>query len=285
MVTSHSVSPQVSEPRQCSEDTQVSTLSLFRAGNDLSWASGHFPAWGLPCPVSMAGHLVPGPHLSPGLGHFFPECPHRSCPPRSPSPPLQENLMLSILPKHVADEMLKDMKKDESQKDQQQFNTMYMYRHENVRCAGHGPGFQALDGGFGGSTENCGVQESSWGLETHTPSRQYEPQPCRSCLAAGCWGLRWAIYGPGPVLHRHHTQAKLEARALNTPWTCQGPPTLGPERGPGCRGAGEGAGGRQPGARLAIHILTAGPSSSAASSLLISWASHSCPQPAAPRSL
>ncbi|KAM7078658.1 adenylate cyclase type 3 isoform 2-T2 [Molossus nigricans] len=44
----------------------------------------------------------------------------------------QENLMLSILPKHVADEMLKDLKKDESQKDQQQFNTMYMYRHENV---------------------------------------------------------------------------------------------------------------------------------------------------------
>ncbi|KAM5293045.1 adenylate cyclase type 3 isoform 3-T3 [Ctenodactylus gundi] len=44
----------------------------------------------------------------------------------------QESLMLSILPKHVADEMLKDMKKDESQKDQQQFNTMYMYRHENV---------------------------------------------------------------------------------------------------------------------------------------------------------
>lgn len=41
--------------------------------------------------------------------------------------------MLSILPKHVADEMLKDMKKGESQKDQQQFNTMYMYRHENVR--------------------------------------------------------------------------------------------------------------------------------------------------------
>ena len=40
--------------------------------------------------------------------------------------------MLSILPKHVADEMLKDMKKDESQKDQQQFNTMYMYRHETV---------------------------------------------------------------------------------------------------------------------------------------------------------
>lgn len=43
--------------------------------------------------------------------------------------------MLSILPKHVADEMLKDMKKDESQKDQQQFTTMYMYRHENVRYA------------------------------------------------------------------------------------------------------------------------------------------------------
>lgn len=48
--------------------------------------------------------------------------------------------MLSILPKHVADEMLKDMKKDESQKDQQQFNTMYMYRHENVRYAGRGAG-------------------------------------------------------------------------------------------------------------------------------------------------
>lgn len=44
--------------------------------------------------------------------------------------------MLSILPKHVADEMLKDMKKGESQKDQQQFNTMYMYRHENVRYGG-----------------------------------------------------------------------------------------------------------------------------------------------------
>lgn len=49
--------------------------------------------------------------------------------------------MLSILPKHVADEMLKDMKKDESQKDQQQFNTMYMYRHENVRYDGR----EALD--------------------------------------------------------------------------------------------------------------------------------------------
>uniref|UniRef100_A0A8C5RGJ9 adenylate cyclase n=1 Tax=Laticauda laticaudata TaxID=8630 RepID=A0A8C5RGJ9_LATLA len=40
--------------------------------------------------------------------------------------------MLSILPRHVADEMLKDMKKDASQKELQQFNTMYMYRHENV---------------------------------------------------------------------------------------------------------------------------------------------------------
>lgn len=49
-----------------------------------------------------------------------------------PVPP-QERLMLSILPKHVADEMLKDMKKDPSQKEMQQFNTMYMYRHENVR--------------------------------------------------------------------------------------------------------------------------------------------------------
>nr|XP_031360362.1 adenylate cyclase type 3 [Lonchura striata domestica] len=44
----------------------------------------------------------------------------------------QERLMLSILPKHVADELLKEMKKDPSQKELQQFNTMYMYRHENV---------------------------------------------------------------------------------------------------------------------------------------------------------
>ncbi|XP_024866320.1 adenylate cyclase type 3 isoform X2 [Kryptolebias marmoratus] len=44
----------------------------------------------------------------------------------------QERLLLSILPKHIADEMLKDMKKEPSQKEMQQFNTMYMYRHENV---------------------------------------------------------------------------------------------------------------------------------------------------------
>ncbi|XP_075922788.1 adenylate cyclase type 3 isoform X1 [Petromyzon marinus] len=44
----------------------------------------------------------------------------------------QEKLLLSILPKHIADEMLKDMKKDKKLKEQQQFNTMYMYRHENV---------------------------------------------------------------------------------------------------------------------------------------------------------
>ncbi|XP_043115967.1 adenylate cyclase type 3-like [Puntigrus tetrazona] len=44
----------------------------------------------------------------------------------------QERLLLSILPKHIADEMLQDMKKEASQKEMQQFNTMYMYRHENV---------------------------------------------------------------------------------------------------------------------------------------------------------
>ncbi|XP_014847182.1 PREDICTED: adenylate cyclase type 3 isoform X1 [Poecilia mexicana] len=44
----------------------------------------------------------------------------------------QERLLLSILPKHIADEMLQDMKKEPSQKEMQQFNTMYMYRHENV---------------------------------------------------------------------------------------------------------------------------------------------------------
>ncbi|XP_073480990.1 adenylate cyclase type 3-like isoform X1 [Aquarana catesbeiana] len=45
---------------------------------------------------------------------------------------MKERLLLSILPKHIADEMLNDMKKDQKQKELQQFNTMYMYRHENV---------------------------------------------------------------------------------------------------------------------------------------------------------
>ncbi|MEE6477140.1 hypothetical protein FKM82_011372, partial [Ascaphus truei] len=44
----------------------------------------------------------------------------------------QERLLLSILPKHIADEMLNEIKKDQKQKELQQFNTMYMYRHENV---------------------------------------------------------------------------------------------------------------------------------------------------------
>nr|XP_033793039.1 adenylate cyclase type 3 [Geotrypetes seraphini] len=44
----------------------------------------------------------------------------------------QERLLLSILPKHIADEMLNEMKKEQDQKELQQFNTMYMYRHENV---------------------------------------------------------------------------------------------------------------------------------------------------------
>ncbi|XP_041063857.1 adenylate cyclase type 3 [Carcharodon carcharias] len=44
----------------------------------------------------------------------------------------QERLLLSILPKHIADEMLNDMKKDKESKELQQFNTMYMYRHESV---------------------------------------------------------------------------------------------------------------------------------------------------------
>lgn len=64
--------------------------------------------------------------------------------------------MLSILPKHVADEMLKDMKKDESQKDQQQFNTMYMYRHENVRCA------VGLGSKSGTGAGLCGVSQALW---------------------------------------------------------------------------------------------------------------------------
>ncbi|XP_067844569.1 adenylate cyclase type 3 [Heptranchias perlo] len=44
----------------------------------------------------------------------------------------QERLLLSILPKHIADEMLNDMKRDKESKELQQFNTMYMYRHERV---------------------------------------------------------------------------------------------------------------------------------------------------------
>lgn len=49
---------------------------------------------------------------------------------------MQEELLLSILPKHIADEMLQGMKNQAKQQEvqrQQQFNTMYMYRHENVR--------------------------------------------------------------------------------------------------------------------------------------------------------
>lgn len=75
--------------------------------------------------------------------------------------------MLSILPKHVADEMLKDMKKDESQKDQQQFNTMYMYRHENVRCAGCRPRLRAQAGGFGGGRRSTAGFESLPGPWKH----------------------------------------------------------------------------------------------------------------------
>lgn len=71
--------------------------------------------------------------------------------------------MLSILPKHVADEMLKDMKKDESQKDQQQFNTMYMYRHENVRCdGGQGLGPDSRPGQ--GGTLLHGIYRVLWDL-------------------------------------------------------------------------------------------------------------------------
>ncbi|XP_059841396.1 adenylate cyclase type 3 isoform X1 [Hypanus sabinus] len=44
----------------------------------------------------------------------------------------QERLLLSILPKHIADEMLNDMKEDKESREPQQFNTMYMYRHERV---------------------------------------------------------------------------------------------------------------------------------------------------------
>ncbi|XP_036261830.1 adenylate cyclase type 3 isoform X5 [Molothrus ater] len=101
------------------------------------------------------GSTDPQPHPTfpplaiPRLLQPFPAIPDRRLSPLPPAPlsefPIffprrefrvprgrQERLMLSILPKHVADEMLKDMKKDPSQKELQQFNTMYMYRHENV---------------------------------------------------------------------------------------------------------------------------------------------------------
>lgn len=116
--------------------------------------------------------------LSPGSGCFFrkylnlplEEDTRPSAAPQTLPFLPQENLMLSILPKHVADEMLKDMKKDESQKDQQQFNTMYMYRHENVRCASRGHGLPEQDGlgpcGIGLSLQ---ARELPWGLEARSP--------------------------------------------------------------------------------------------------------------------
>lgn len=55
---------------------------------------------------------------------------------------MQEELLLSILPKHIADEMLQGMKNQATQQEvqqQQQFNTMYMYRHENVRFGSQNP--------------------------------------------------------------------------------------------------------------------------------------------------
>lgn len=56
VVTSHSVSPWVSEPHQCSEDAQVLTLSLFRAGTDPSWASSCFQ--GGVCPARSPGKVT-----------------------------------------------------------------------------------------------------------------------------------------------------------------------------------------------------------------------------------
>ncbi|XP_051908189.1 adenylate cyclase type 3-like [Hippocampus zosterae] len=52
----------------------------------------------------------------------------------------QEELLLSILPKHIADEMLQGLKnqanenqvQQQQEQQPQQFNTMYMYRHEHV---------------------------------------------------------------------------------------------------------------------------------------------------------
>lgn len=98
--------------------------------------------------------------------------------------------MLSILPKHVADEMLKDMKKDESQKDQQQFNTMYMYRHENVRCDG-GECLGPVSGLGQGGTLLHGISRVLWGawfsqgLEARPPRNVHlgSPEPSGRSVA------------------------------------------------------------------------------------------------------
>lgn len=107
--------------------------------------------------------------------------------------------MLSILPKHVADEMLKDMKKDESQKDQQQFNTMYMYRHENVRCAGS----QSRVGGASWRLSSTG------GFKTLPADGKRDhpwcgPQPCRSSLLT--WRAEKCSRLCGPIMYRRHAE-------------------------------------------------------------------------------
>ncbi|KAF3849760.1 hypothetical protein F7725_019479 [Dissostichus mawsoni] len=69
----------------------------------------------------------------------------------------QEELILSILPKHIADEMLQGMKNQASElggQQQQQFNTMYMYRHENVRLGPHIL-LQCIDGICYGKVSEC----------------------------------------------------------------------------------------------------------------------------------
>lgn len=75
------------------------------------------------------------------------------------------------------------LKKDESQKDQQQFNTMYMYRHENVRCAGPGPGFRALDGDFRVRLRTVDF-ESLPPENMHPLPTQYELQPLQEFFFA-----------------------------------------------------------------------------------------------------
>lgn len=182
-------------PVSTPDGARATTLSLLSAKGCLCWAFGCFPVRGLrPWRGSwfLADICCQGQGVSSlkyldlpqkGTGQIL----------RSPltlPSPAQESLMLSILPKHVADEMLKDLKKDESQKDQQQFNTMYMYRHENVRCTGLGRGLPARDGvGLWGPAGHCGFEGLPLGLEAR-PSPQCEPY-CRADLLRGV-GLRHA---------------------------------------------------------------------------------------------
>lgn len=114
--------------------------------------------------------------------------------------------MLSILPKHVADEMLKDMKKDESQKDQQQFNTMYMYRHENVRCARR-TGSESRTGGALWAQLSAADGGLPWDQEQSHP-RGVSPGVSGPADGVGA-ETRFGLAGPAPWWYQHHQSQEV----------------------------------------------------------------------------